>query len=248
MICEQWRDKLDAYMDGEEGDFTGLEEHLRSCPSCTAEVLSRVQLKRATRAAAARYTLSQEFRLRVEKSVRAKRGPSWFAGWIPSLAGAVAVLLVSVVSAELWLGHTAREWAVAQLIDLHVAALASPNPVDVVSTDRHTVKPWFQGKLPFTFNIPELASSPYRLVGGKLVYMHDQPAAQLLFELRKHELSVFISQETETAFSNGESETRENGFSVESWSQDGLRYVILSDTNSADVRELGNLMQAAAKQ
>jgi anti-sigma factor RsiW len=247
MICEQWRDKLDAYVDGAEGDFKGLEEHLRSCPSCSAEVLSRVQLKRATRAAAARYTPSQGFRLRVEKSVRAKRGPVRFILWIPSLTAAIAALLI-VMSVVLWERHQVHEIAVAQLLDMHVATIASPNPVDVVSTDRHTVKPWFQGKLPFTFNIPELAGSPYKLLGGKLVYIHDQPAAQLLFELRKHELSVFIAQETKGASSTGESETRENGFSVESWTQDGLRYVIVSDTNAGDVRDLGNLLKAVAKQ
>lgn len=247
MNCEPWRDRLDAYVDGASDDFAGLEEHLRSCPSCTAEVLSRVQLKRATRVAAARYTPSPDLRARVEKSIRTKRGPVRFILWIPSLTAAIATLLI-VVSVVLWDRHQVQQQAVVQLVDLHVAALASPNPVDVVSTDRHTVKPWFQGKLPFTFNIPELANSPYRLVGGKLVYIHDQPAAQLLFELRKHELSVFIAQEAKGAFSTGESETRENGFSVESWTQDGLRYVVISDANSADVRELGNLLQAAAKQ
>ena len=91
-------------------------------------------------------------------------------------------------------------------------------------------------------------NTPYKLLGGKLVYYDGQPAAQLLFELRKHEISVFVVQEAKGGFSGGEWETREKGFSVESWTQDGLRYVILSDANSADVRELGNLLQSAAKQ
>lgn len=248
MICEQWRDKLDAYVDDPLAvEAEGLEEHLRSCSSCAAEVLSRVQLKRATRAAAMRYTPSPEFRLRVAKQVRAKRGLVRFAVWISSLTAAIATLLI-VVSVVLWERHQVHERAVAQLLDMHVATIASPNPVDVVSTDRHTVKPWFQGKLPFTFNIPELANTPYKLLGGKLVYYDGQPAAQLLFELRKHELSVFVVQEAKGGFSGGAWETRENGFSVESWSQDGLRYFILSDTNAADVRDLGNLLKAAAKQ
>jgi anti-sigma factor RsiW len=110
------------------------------------------------------------------------------------------------------------------------------------------VKPWFQGKLPFTFNLPELANSQYKLLGGKLVYFRDQPTAQLLFELRKHEISVFIAQEPKRVFSSGASDSRENGFSIESWAQDGLRYVIVSDTNQNDVRALGELLQSAAKQ
>ena len=166
MICEQWCDKLDAYVDEAEGDFAGLEEHLRSCPSCAAEVLSRVRLKRATRAAAARYKPSSEFRLRVEKSVRAKRGPVRFVLWIPRFTAAIVALLI-VVSVVLWERHQVHEQAVAQLLDMHVATIASPNPVDVVSTDRHTVKPWFQGKLPFTFNIPELVEYALQAARGQ---------------------------------------------------------------------------------
>ncbi|MGO9938072.1 MAG: anti-sigma factor family protein [Terracidiphilus sp.] len=255
MICEQWREKLDAYVDDPSGlhrqdEFAGLEEHIRSCSGCAAEMLNRMQLKRATRAAALRYEPSASFRQRVEKSIQVERKPAWAWTWIPTLAGAVALILLTAVSATVWVRHAAHEAAVAQLVDLHVATLASSNPVDVVSTDRHTVKPWFQGKLPFTFNLPELQGSPYKLLGGKLVYFHHSPSAQLLFELHKHELSLFIAQESQqTAFSGpGQSDVREKGFSMESWSQDGLRYIIVSDAGPSDVRELGALFKSAAKQ
>jgi len=246
MSCEQWRDKLDAYVDDPLAvEATGVEDHLRACPSCAAEVLSRAQLKRATRAAAMRYVPSPEFRQRIEKSIRPKRRASRFGLWIPSLAAAVATLLL-IVWVVVWDRHRVQQQAIAELLDMHVATLASSNPVDVVSTDRHTVKPWFQGKLPFTFNIPELSNSPFKLLGGKLVYIHDQPAAQLLFELRKHELSVFISQGS--SISTGASGSRDKGFSVESWTEGGLRYVIVSDTSPADVDELGNILKAGSKQ
>ncbi|HEX4286866.1 MAG TPA: hypothetical protein VHZ28_17365 [Terracidiphilus sp.] len=248
MSCEQWRKQIDAYADEESGDFGAFEEHMRGCPTCTAAVLSRIQLKRATRAAAARYTPSPAFRLRIEQSLQTKRKPSRFAGWIPMLSGALSAALLVAVSFGVWSRQQSQRMAVAQLLDMHVATIASANPVDVVSTDRHTVKPWFQGKLPFTFNLPELANSQYKLLGGKLVYFRDQPTAQLLFELRKHEISVFIAQEPKRVFSSGASDSRENGFSIESWAQDGLRYVIVSDTNQNDVRALGELLQSAAKQ
>jgi anti-sigma factor RsiW len=249
MSCEQWRDQLDAYADDAPGNYAALEEHLRTCPACTSAVLGRIQLKRATRAAAAgRFTPSPAFRLKIDKSIAAKQQPRRFSAWIPSLAGALAALLVLAVSVGVWMRHQAREQAIAQLLDMHVATIASANPVDVVSTDRHTVKPWFQGKLPFTFNLPELANTPYKLLGGKLVYLHDQPAAQLLFELRKHQLTVFIAQEQGGSFPVSESDTRANGFTVETWTQDGLRYAIISDTNQNDVNELGNLLKTAAKQ
>jgi anti-sigma factor RsiW len=255
MICNEWQEQFDAYVDDESAgrgpdEFAALEEHLRSCPSCAAGILSRMQLKRATRAAAARYVPSSALRRRDEKSIQAERKPTWGWTWIPNLAGAAALILLIGASALVWTRHAAHEEAVAQLLDMHIATLASPNPVDVISTDRHTVKPWFQGKLSFTFNLPELENSPYKLLGGKLVYFQHSPAAQLLFELHKHELSVFIVQENPHSVFSGRSQSdmREKGFSVESWNQDGLRYVIVSDAGPTDVRELGTLLRAAAKQ
>jgi anti-sigma factor RsiW len=250
MTCEQWRDKLDAYVDDATGllgpdEFAGLEEHVRSCPGCSAEFLSRMQLKRVARAAAARYVPSPAFRLRVETSIQSRRRPVWAGKWLPSLSAAAVLTLLVAASASLWVRHETHQTAIAQLVDMHVATLASSNPVDVVSTDRHTVKPWFQGKLPFTFDIPELQGTQFKLLGGKLVYIHHTPSAQLVFELRKHELSAFIAQDNKPSALPGtnRSDVQENGFSVESWSQLGLRYVIVSDAGPSDVRELANLLR-----
>lgn len=255
MICNEWRDKIDAYVDAAQNsaraaEAAGLEEHLRSCPGCAAAVLSRMQAKGAIRAAAAmRYKAPAEFRLRVEKSIRAKSKTSaMMRAWVPSLAAAAVLILAAMISVQMSMRHEVRAQMVAQLVDLHVATIASANPVDVVSTDRHTVKPWFQGKLPFTFNLPELGNSPYKLLGGKVVYLNNRPGAQLLFELRKHELSVFIAQENEGGPLSGTLEVRKNGFSLESWSQDRLRYAIVSDAGASDVQGLADLLKNAARQ
>lgn|ERR1700733_8165848 len=253
MICERWQDKLDAYVDDaldvfSADDLAGLEDHLRTCSSCSAVVLHRLQLKRATRAAATRYAPSPGFRLRVEKSIHTERKPAWTTEWLPRLAAAAALIVLVAGSVQLWTRHAAHQEAVARILDLHVATIASANPVDVVSTDRHTVKPWFQGKIPFTFNLPELNNSPYKLLGGKLVYLQNKPGAQLLFELRKHELSVFVLQDSQSSGMRGAFDERENGFSIESWSQDKLRYAVVSDAGASEVRGLGDLLKNAARQ
>src|SRR4029078_4672681 len=95
---------------------------------------------------AARYSPSPQFRLRVEKSIQSRK-PVWGFAWMPTLAAFAVALVLIVASAALWMRHSAREQALAELLDLHVATMASANPVDVISPDRHTVKPWFQGKL-----------------------------------------------------------------------------------------------------
>ena len=250
MTCDAFRQKLDAYVDSacSRAELEEMDAHLRMCPSCAAEVVGRFQIKATTEVAAARYSPSPEFRLRVEKSLRAQRWTAWSSGWMPGLAmAAAAALILVVVSLALWMRHAAREQALAELLDLHVATLASANPVDVVSTDRHTVKPWFQGKLPFTFNLPELENSPFKLIGGKVVYFEHSPGAQLLFQLRNHEMSVFIVQDgTGTIpFETGVTAAREMDFSVETWSEDGLRYAVIGDAGPADIHALGELMRGA---
>jgi anti-sigma factor RsiW len=262
MSCDTWRDKLgrdklDAYADESltPEQLAGIEDHLRTCTSCAAEALSRVQLKRATRAAAAQLTSQPEFRMRpefrlsLEKSLQKKRRPLWKFAWLPGLVTTAVALLLISVSTIVLTRHEARKQALAELLDMHVATLASANPVDVVSTDRHTVKPWFQGKLPFTFNLPDLDNSSFKLLGGKLVYFQHSPGAQLLFELRKHQLSVFILQDQPGIIPQqiGVATTQQKGFNMETWSQAGLHYVIISDTNSDDVHALGELLRSVGR-
>jgi len=248
MSCDVWNEKLDAYVDGEiaEQDLAAFEEHVRACPDCAAEALSRMQMKRATRAAAAvRFAPPAEFRLRVEKSIAPKKTRMAFL-FSPALAIAAALVLVIGISSAVLMRRAAGQLELAQLLDMHVAALASANPVDVVSTDRHTVKPWFQGKLPFTFNLPELAGSPFKLNGGRLVYFRGQAGAQLIYQQRMHEFSVFIVQAGGPA-AGGVKDERKNGFSTESWTAGGLRYVAMSDAGAGDVHALGELMRGAQR-
>jgi anti-sigma factor RsiW len=253
MTCDPWRDKLDAYVDGDasQGEVAGMSEHLRTCPSCAADALSRLQMKRLTQAAAARYSPSPEFRQRMEKSLRksARTNPTrmWTFGWIPGLVAMAALVLI--VASVFWTRHSAREQALAELLDLHVATMASANPVDVISTDRHTVKPWFQGKLPFTFNLPELQNSPFKLVGGRVMYFKHTAGAQLLFNLRNHQMSVFILQDQPGVipFESGVTATREMAFNSETWSEGGLRYVVIGDAGPSDIGELSKLLRSAAR-
>lgn len=257
MTCDPWRDKLEAYVDSASSqeelspeELANLEAHLRTCSSCAADALGRLQMKRMTQAAAARYSPSPQLQLRIERSIRKKRGPLWGFAWMQGMRLAMApaaVLLVLVVALTVWLRHSAREQALAELVDLHVSTLASANPVDVISSDRHTVKPWFQGKLPFTFNLPELQNSSFKLLGGRVMYFEHSPGAQLLFQIRSHQLSVVILQDRPGTipFAMGVTATRVLAFNLETWSEDGLRYVVISDASPADVHELSVLIRGA---
>lgn len=249
MTCDTLHERLDVYIDANcpPEEQEQLEEHLRACPSCALEALHRMQLKRATKAAAIeRFVPSAEFRARMAKSLHAQHRPRFAGLWIPSLSLAAA-LVVALLFGAVWVRHVQQQQAVAELLDLHVATLASANPVDVISTDRHTVKPWFQGKLPFSFNLPELENSPFHLIGGKVVYFDRAPGAQLVYLSGKHQISVFILQDDRalTPAWALPASARRNGFNIESETSAGLRFVLVSDTNAADVHQLADLLKFA---
>ncbi len=128
-----------------------------------------------------------------------------------------------------------------------MATLASSSPVDVISTDRHTVKPWFQGKIPSAFNLPELHNSEFSLLGGRMTYLDQTPGAHLVYDVRKHHISVFVFQERLLAakLEGNAVDSEKLPFSIETWSQGGLRYFVIGDASAADLDSLAKLFKAA---
>jgi len=246
MVCESWKAKLDTYVDGElpEQEMRAFDAHVRSCPACSADALARVQMKRTIQVAGKRFTPSAEFRNRIQKSIASKPQRRFRLGWM--LAALAAVILVVGTLTSAYLGsRSGRDQVFSEIADLHVAALASPSPVDVISTDRHTVKPWFQGKIPFAFNLPELQNSDFSLVGGRMVYLEQAPGAHLIYDVRKHHISVLVFQERSLPASLDRS-PKKLPFNMETWSQGGLRYFVISDTSAADIDRLAKLFKAAS--
>jgi anti-sigma factor RsiW len=250
MACENWRDRIDAYVDNELSgqDLRAFDQHLASCPACSADVLRRVQMKRATHAAGQRFTPTPEFRRKLQDQIsQRQRRPHFgtsFGTWAMALAAAF-VLFAVVITANYVAAASARKRLFSEVADLHVASLASSSPVDVVSTDRHTVKPWFQGKIPFSFDLPELRNTDFTLVGGRMAYLNQTPGAQLIYDVRKHHISVFIFPEPAfgTASARLSFVPEDLPFHLETWTQRNLRYFVIGDTNPADLNQLAKLFK-----
>lgn len=257
--CPEWRGQIEAYVDAElpPTDMNAFRVHAKSCAACSASALATTQSKMAARRAASRYTASSELRARVialakteARAAQAKPERRWTdfgrlisASW-PRWALTTAAL--SVVAAGLLVATNRRQESkgFAEFADLHVTDLASSNPVEVISTDRHTVKPWFQGRIPFAFNLPELQGSPFTLVGGRVSYFHQEPGAHLIFRHERHLISVFIFRETpqlELPMSSFAGQT--STFSLRTWTQGGLRYIILGDAGAGTLQQLTKLLR-----
>jgi anti-sigma factor RsiW len=133
---------------------------------------------------------------------------------------------------------------VTEVCDQHIAALASNSPPEVLSSDRHTVKPWFQGKLPFSFNLPQDLPGDTTLDGANLTYLHSEPTAQLLYSIGKHRASVFVQQRTDTSNANGPI-VNHSGFHLIRFHTEDLEVVAVSDVDPARLSDLVARIQQA---
>ena len=243
---DQWRSQVDTYLDGElpADQMRALDAHLRTCPSCAADALARVQFKRAIKTAGARFVPTAEFRHRIQQKIAAKPRRSWRFSF--ALAGVCAlVLLAGLLTAYQQRQNLFQKQLYGELADLHVSTLASSNPVDVVSSDRHNVKPWFQGKIPFTFNLPDLQNTEYTLVGGRVTYLGQVPGAHLIYQIRKHQISVFIFPEDLVALRGDSKTIKERAFNLQTFKQEGLRYILFSDVAREDIDKLSAMLITA---
>jgi anti-sigma factor RsiW len=243
--CE-WREKIGLYVDGELDPRAeqAIAGHLQGCVDCSSAVLEQQALKKAVRVAGKRFTAPPDLYASVQRQMQPKNSPRLFVRpWLKWSALAASAFLLGVITFGLLSRPSASNATVAQLIDQHVIMLASANPVDVISSDKHTVKPWFQGKLPFTFNPPELAAgSPFTLVGGKLIYAQHAPGAELVYQVRQHKISVFIFQSRNVS---GEPAAGNQTFVVNGWQEGGLQYYIVTDAAREDADRLRALMEDA---
>ena len=261
MNCTEWQTRIDAYVDAElqPFDMAAFRTHAETCAACAASALAVTESKVAIRRAASRYAGPSELRARIfalakgeAQPARAESKSRWthfgrfISGTWPRWALVAAALLL--VAAGLFVAANRRQEskALAEFADLHVTNLASANPVEVISTDRHTVKPWFQGRIPFTFNLPELQGSPFTLVGGRVTYFHQEPGAHLIFGYQRHRISAFIFRETpQLELPVSSLAGQASSFSLRTWTQGGLRYVVIGDAGGGTILQLTELLHSA---
>ncbi|SRR6266849_670652 len=212
---------VERLADGEITD-PAIEQHLLECARCSNSVLQVVQMKRVIYDAMREEKPSAALRQRVTR----KSLPAW---WVAAAAALVLVVFTA------FLTRTRMQPALPELVDMHVTLLASANPVDVVSTDRHTVKPWFEGRLPFTVPVPDLAATPFRLIGGRVVYWRANPAAYLLVGKGAHRISVFVFRDD---LAPRDLRDVPSGVSTNVWRSGGLTFVAIGQVPREDLQQL----------
>jgi anti-sigma factor RsiW len=241
-------DQLSAFVDGElsTGESNGVQQHLAECHPCALRVLSATQVKAATARSAQRFAAPPETLARLTAQLlprESKKTARIYSFRSLALAGLAAALVIAL-SLMGWRQTHQSNALSAELLDQHLATLSSGASPEVLSTDRHTVKPWFQGKLPFSFNLPDVLPADTTLKGGNLTYLSGQPAALLLFTIHKHEVSVFLTQRSGSPIDTLLPRIR-SGFAIHSATTPDLHIYTVSDVNPADMDLLlSSLVQA----
>ncbi len=249
MNCEAAQNGLDAYLDGEL-DPAGrleIERHLQDCPLCAQGCEGRRALKRAVGGGDLRYKapaeLQQRIRFALRKEANAEKAQRavprrWLAGAASLAIAALALLVVLPVLRD----RRADDLVARDVLAGHVRSLMANHLADVPSTDNHTVKPWFDGKLDFSPPVEDLAAQGFPLVGGRLDYIDNRPVAALVYQRKKHFINVFVwPAASQKQSATGKVERQ--GYDLFHWTKNGMNYWVVSDLEQSDLRGFVDLLQ-----
>ncbi|HEU5080963.1 MAG TPA: anti-sigma factor [Opitutaceae bacterium] len=270
MTCEEFRPLLEVYVDGEldAAHTLQIEKHAEACPTCGERIRVLQQRRDALAHFLPRYTAPAvvESRIREQRlampranaagesvdgfpakalKVRQKEGGKRrMLRWVNfSLAAAAAVLVAFGGGARWGAARQRSEHLVREARETHLRALSTSHLMDVVSTDQHTVKPWFAGKLDFSPPVVDLAASGFPLTGGRVDRIDARPAAALVYQRRQHVINLLIWPTREGAI--GQIEKSIEGYQVECWSRGGYNFAAISDLGA---KELGEFSSEISKE
>jgi anti-sigma factor RsiW len=244
--CHEAEAALGALLDGEldPAVSTPVRAHAETCTKCRQRLAEMQSIGRMVRQAPY-YQASDRLRARVAQAHTQSTRTSHLRAW-----AAAAVIVACIGGSILFVRSTTRAArmsdpadAVAQeVVSSHVRALMGEHLFDVRSTDQHTVKPWFLGKLDFSPPVTDLAQAGFPLTGGRLDYVAGHPVAALVYTRGQHTINVFVWPEASDTIRSADARAI-RGFHVRHWTRGGMAYWAVSDVNDADLDQFVHALQ-----
>lgn len=245
MSCPHTEQDVTAYLDGELDLTSALafERHLKECPDCARALAAQRALREAIESADLRFRPAPGLARRLRRAVEPEE-PRWFS-W-RGLQTVAALLLVAVASWSLgrvWPPRPAPDLT-NEIVASHIRSLLAGHPADVISSNQHTVKPWFTGKLDYSPTVIDLADRGFPLTGGRLDYLDHHAVAALIYRADKHVINVFTWPTSYGMDGSGLSAASRQGFHVIHWTQGGMVWWAVSDASEERLRQLARLLGA----
>ena len=253
MTCDEARPLLHAYLDGELGLAKSLEAeaHLNNCPACATEQANLRALRAGLRDRAlyhqAPARLERKVRAALRDARRAEGRTARFASaryaWAGAAAAAALVLIMIAVSGLPPFSPPAGELTAREVVDDHLRSLAANHLTDVLSSNQHTVKPWFDGRLDFTPPVQDFVNQGFPLIGGRLDYLDNRPVAAVVYRRRLHIINLFISPADHAADTPPQSQVQ-NGYNIVHWSKSEMSYWAVSSVSASELEKFAQLVSA----
>lgn len=242
MNCRETKEILNAYVDGEldSTGSLGVEKHVQACASCLAEVENLQSLSSAIQSGGLRFAAPPHVRKNVQAAVRAANPVSRRAFFDWRWASAFAAVLVMFV-AVYWFRPSPENLLVNDIISSHIRSTMANHITDVASSDSHTVKPWFSGKLDYSPPAKDLTEQGFRLIGGRLDYLENRTVAALVYQRSQHLINLFVWPSNDTTSTHVE--MARQGYNIIHWTQSGMTYWLISELNLPELRECARLLQ-----
>ena len=240
MTCEQAQELINAYIDGELDLLRTMEieGHLGECEVCRSEHQEHLNVRALLRGGAQYFSAPELLSKRIEKKVKPSARLS--RRWLATAAAVILTAFGLLLSSFLYSPRTDNLLA-QEIVSSHIRSMMLDHLVDVPSSDQHTVKPWFNGKLDFAPEVKDFADQGFPLVGGRLDYIDNRTVAALVYQRRKHSINLFIWPST-SATNQPAQQSSANGYNLIHWTQSGATYWAVSDVNSADLNEFAKLV------
>jgi len=255
MNCQEIETLKHAYADRELDlvRTTEIEHHLSDCRACAQAYENIRALSSALKSADLYFKAPAQLQRRIRESLGAenKDAPTlqrsnaptlfWWQ-WLKWGIPVAGTALIAVLLATALIRPSADERLAQEVTASHLRSLMANHLTDVASSDQHTVKPWFAGKVDFAPPVKDLAAQGFPLVGGRLDYLQDRPVAALVYQRNQHKINLFIWPATRSANTTEKSAVR-RGCNLIHWNESGMTFWAVSDLNPTELREFAELMK-----
>jgi anti-sigma factor RsiW len=248
MTCNEAEILLHALLDDEldAGNARDVEAHVETCPRCAPQLRGYRELRQAMPVAQLRFTAPASLRRRIDKAfpappARVPSRRSVLKGFVMGTAVSTA-MAASLAVAVLRTDQDQR--VLGDIVSAHVRSLQADHLTDVRTSDQHTVKPWFDGKVDIAPPVVDLTAKGFLLLGGRLDYIDGQAVPSIVYRRRTHVINLFVAQGAHSEKREAKLQTMQ-GFNIERWTARGLEFFAISDINAEELGEFAEKFKAA---
>jgi anti-sigma factor RsiW len=247
--CNELKSLIHPYVDGELDLVRNLaiEQHMQACSACTQAYKGLQTLRTALSAGSLRFEAPVSLQKRIQTSLQAASKPERPRFPVPwgILGVAASLLFVALATwslARIRFVPPVDDFLAKEVVYSHVRSLLAKEPVDILSINPHTVKPWFTGKLDFSPPVKDLTEEGFPLIGGRIDYLDDRQVAALLYRRQQHKINLFVWPSAKDSDGEATTQTRQ-GYHLIHWTDSGMTFWVVSDLNNTELQQFVQLMQ-----